>query len=181
MILLILGILLWVLAHLFKRIAPEKRAAMGAKGRGPVAIGVGLGLICMILGYRWAPFVNVWYPPAFFTHINNLLMLLAVFAFAISESKGALKARFRHPQLSAVILWGIAHLMVNGDLASVLLFGSMLLWAVAEIVLINRAGPWERPAAGSPKRDLITLAATIVAFVVITLIHGWIGPSPFPG
>ncbi|MEC7258905.1 MAG: NnrU family protein, partial [Pseudomonadota bacterium] len=89
MILLILGIVLWFGAHLFKRVAPERRAAMGNAGRGTVAAALAVSLVLIVLGYRWAPFINVWYPPEFMWHINNLLMVLAVLTFATSDLRGA--------------------------------------------------------------------------------------------
>lgn len=179
--LLILGLILWVGAHLFKRIAPAARDRMGNAGKGAVAVLLMVGLVLIIIGYRSADFINVWYPPSWTTHLNNLMMLVALFFFAISHSKGQLRARFRHPQLASVKIWAVAHLIVNGDLASIILFGTMLFWAVAEVVLINRAEVWIPKEAGNPKRDVITLIATVVAFVVIAGIHMALGVSPFPG
>jgi uncharacterized membrane protein len=162
MTLLILGILLWVGAHLFKRLAPEPRARMGDKGKGLVALVLVVSLVLMVIGYRGAAFVNIWYPPSFMVHINNLLMLIAFFVFGLSATTGSLRGRLRHPQLLAVKIWAVAHLLVNGDLASIVLFGSMLLWAGAEVAVINRAEAWDRPAPGDPKRNVGRLALPAV-------------------
>ena len=180
MFLLILGILLWVGAHLFKRVAPEQREAMGNAGKAVVAVGVLAGLVLIVLGYRQAPFINVWYPPAFMVHINNLLMIGAVFLYGMSATTGRLRGAMRHPQLTAVKVWAVAHLLVNGDLASIILFGAMLAWAVLEVILINRAGPWDRPAPGPAKKDIVLVVITVVMFVIITGIHAWLGVWPFP-
>ncbi|MFZ5964024.1 NnrU family protein [Thalassococcus sp. BH17M4-6] len=179
MILLVLGIALWVAAHVFKRVAPERRAAMGNAGRGVVTavILVGLGLI--ILGYRSADFIAVWSPPGFLVHVNNLLMLIAIFVFGMSATTGRLRGKMRHPQLTAVKIWAVAHLLVNGDLASIILFGSMLAWAVLEVVLINRNEVWERPAPGPAKKDIVLVVITLVMFVLIAAVHSWLGVSPF--
>ena len=112
---------------------------------------------------------------------NNLLMLLSVFLFALSHSKGRLRARVRHPMLGAVKVWAFAHLLVNGDLASVLLFGGMLVWAVVSVILINRAEPWVPKTPGEPKRDVIAVVITLVVYGVIVGIHSALGVSPFPG
>ncbi|MFD1341031.1 NnrU family protein [Litorisediminicola beolgyonensis] len=181
MALLILGLLLWSGAHLFKRLAPAQRDAMGDAGKGAVALGVIAGLILMILGYRWAEFVPVWTPPAFMVHLNNLIMLIAVFVFGMSATKGRLRGRMRHPQLTAVKIWAVAHLLVNGDLASILLFGGLLAWAVVEVILINKTSSWDRPQPGEAKRDVVLVIVTLVMFAVITGVHAWLGVWPFPG
>jgi uncharacterized membrane protein len=180
--LLVLGLLIWVGAHIFKRVAPEQRAAMGEKGKGVVAIALFISLGLMIVGYRGAEFINVWYPPSFMTHINNLLMLVAIFVFGMSATTGRLRGKMRHPQLTSVKIWAVAHLLVNGDLASIILFGGMLAWAVLEVILINKAVPvWDRPQPGEAKRDIILVVITLVVYVVVALIHMWLGVSPFGG
>ena len=57
----------------------------------------------------------------------------------------------RHPQLTAVKIWAVAHLLVNGDLASLVLFGGLLAWAVVEVIVINRSEVWVRPARPGEK------------------------------
>jgi len=181
MTLLILGLILWSLAHFYKRLMPAHRAKLGDKGKGQIAIALIIALLLMIFGYRWAEFIPVWSPPAFFTHINNLLMLIALFVFGMSATTGRLRGKMRHPQLVAVKIWAIAHLMVNGDLASIILFGGMLVWAVASVLLINRSEEWVRPEAGDAKKDKLLVIITVVSFVVITVIHALLGVSPFGG
>lgn len=181
MFLLIAGLILWSLAHFFKRAMPERRAAMGEAGRGIVTVALVLALIAMVLGYRWAEFIPLWYPPAFLVHVNNLLMLIAVFVFGMSATTGRLRGKMRHPQLTAVKIWAIAHLLVNGDLASVILFGGLFAWALAEVIVINRSEDWVRPAPGEAKKDVLLVVITLVAFGAMTAIHAWLGVWPFPG
>lgn len=182
MTLLILGLILWTLAHYFKRLAPDLRASLGNPGKGIVAVAIVIGLVAMIYGYRWAPFINVWYPPSFMVHINNLLMLVAFFVYGMSATTGRLRGKMRHPQLTAVKIWAFAHLLVNGDLASIILFGGMLAWAVGSVILINRAEPdWQRPEPGPAKKDIILVVITLVMFTVVAAIHYWLGVSPFSG
>ena len=181
MLYLILGVVLWVVPHLFKRAMPEARARMGNAAKGLVTLASFAALGLMIYGYRSADFITVWTPPTWATHINNLLMLIAVFFFTLAHSKGKLRARFRHPMLISVKIWATAHLLVNGDLASIILFGSMLAWAVVSVIMINRAEPWVPKTPGPAKRDLVTPAIALVAFVVFPGIHMALGVSPFPG
>ncbi len=179
---LILGILIWWAAHLFKRLAPVQRAALGAKGKGLVALLLLVAVVLMIIGFRGAAYIHVWAPPAAFVYVNNALMVLALYFTSPGPRKGALFYKMRHPQLFGFSLWAVAHLLVNGDLASLLLFGSMLAWAGVEMAVINRAEPeWTPGPKGSLGKGLMFLAISILLVVVIGHIHGLIGPSPFPG
>jgi uncharacterized membrane protein len=65
-------------------------------------------------------------------------MLVAVYLLNLGFSRGVMRTKLRHPMLTGVILWAVAHLLVNGDLASVILFGGILVWAVVDMVMINR-------------------------------------------
>lgn len=181
MVYLILGLALWVAAHLFKRVAPDLRARMGNVGKALVAVVVLAGLGLMIVGYKQAEVVNLWFPPTWTVHLNNLLMLVAVFVYGMSATTGRLRGRMRHPQLTAVKIWAVAHLLVNGDLASLVLFGGLLGWAVLEVVLINRAEDWNRPKPGEAKRDILLVIITLVLFFAMTFVHNWLGVWPFPG
>ena len=179
--LLILGLLLFSGGHWFKRVAPEKRAAMGEKGKGPIALGMLLGIILMVIGYGQASFINLWFPPAFMVHINNLLMVLAFWLFALSAVEGTISAKIRHKQLTAVKTWAIGHLLVNGDLASLVLFGGLLVWAVVSVILINKAEPtWERPANPTVANDIKALIIGVIVMGVVAMIHWWLGVYPFP-
>ena len=181
MTLLILGLILWIAAHYFKRLMPAQRAAMGNAGKGLVALGVVASLVLMIVGYRAADFIPVWTPPSFFGHINNLLMLVAFFVYGMSATTGSLRGKMRHPQLVAVKIWAVAHLLANGDLASIILFGGMLAWAIGSVILINRSEPWERPEPGDPKKNILLAVITLVMFTVVAGIHIWLGVNPFGG
>mgnify|MGYP002620020130 CR=1 FL=1 len=179
-LLLVPGVALWSLAHLFKRLAPARRAAMGDGGRGMVALALLASLVLMVLGYRWAETLHLWYPPAFLRHLNNLLMLLAVYLFAASSLKTAITRRIRHPQLTAVKTWALAHLLVKGTLGGVILFGGLMAWAVVAVILINRAQrDWQRPEPVPVATEAMAVGAALVGFVVIGMIHNWLGVWPY--
>ncbi|MEP2890356.1 NnrU family protein [Tateyamaria sp.] len=181
MTLLILGIVLWIAAHSFKRLAPDIRADLGKGGRPLIAGLIVASVLAMIFGYKWAPVIPVWSPPSFMVHINNLAMLIAFFVYGMSATTGRLRGKLRHPQLTAVKIWAVAHLSVNGDLASILLFGGMLTWAIGSVVLINKSEPdWQRPVPGEAKKDIILVVITLVMFSVVAAIHIWAGAWPFP-
>ncbi len=185
MTLLILGIALWWAAHLFKRAAPAQRAAMTARigdggAKGALALVLLVSLVLMVIGYRAADIVPVYDTPAWTRHLNNLLMLIAVALFGLGSSKSRLRARMRHPMLLGMLTWAVAHLIVNGDLASLLLFGLLGLWAIVEIVTINRAEPiWTPWQGGSAMGDLRLAVISVVVFGVIAWVHTWLGYYPF--
>jgi len=157
------------------------RASLGDAGKGIVAVLLLAGLVLLIIGYRSAPLISVWTPPSFMVHVNNLLMVVAVALFAMSHTKGRFRGRMRHPMLTSVKLWSGAHLLANGDLASIILFGGMLVWAVGSVIMINSAEIWERPEPGDKGRDVIFIVITVVTFFVMVGIHMALGVNPFPG
>ncbi len=182
MTLLILGLALWVLPHLFKRVAPAQRAALGDKGKGLVALLILAGVVLMVLGYRAAEFVPIYTPLPGMGHLNNTLMLVSVFLFGVGGTKGVLYPKMRHPMLWGQVIWAVAHLLVNGDLASLVLFGGVGAWALVQMALINAAGPWAKPAAGRGlKGDAMNLVGTLALFGVAALVHAWLGHPVFAG
>ena len=180
MIVLILGLALWSGVHLWKRLAPAGRASMGDKGKGIVAIGAILGIVLMVIGYRMADGAVYWGRSPAMTGINNLLMIFAVYLYAASGAKTRITRIIRHPQLTAVKVWALAHLLVNGDVPSFVLFGGLLAWAVVEVILINRANrDWTPPPVVPVKKEITAVVATVVVFIIIAAIHIWLGYNPF--
>lgn len=186
MALLLLGLLLWTGAHLFGRAFPTQRAALNERlGVGPAkgvfALLLLLAIILMVSGYKAMPFIPVYQPPAWTVHINNLLMLVAIALLGMGKSKGRARSWFRHPMLMGVTVWAFAHILVNGDLASLVLFLGLAAWANVHMAIINAREPhWERPAPGGAVGDLRLLVITLVVFAIIAAIHAWLGVWPFP-
>ena len=114
---------------------------------------------------------------------NGMLgMLLVVIAFILmgaSNYPTRIKQYIRHPQLTGVIVWAFAHLMLNGDSRSVLLFGGMALWAVLEIVFINRReGEWTKTHVPGWGREVRGLVISLVVVVVVVMLHPYIAGVP---
>ena len=180
-IILLLGVGLWWAAHLFKRVVPERRAALGDGGKGAVAAAIGVGIVLMVIGYRGTDFLPVWNPPTFMVHINNTLMIVAIYMLSPAPKRGKLLQGMRHPMLTGFSIWAIAHLLVNGDLASVLLFGGLLIWAILTARIINSAEPdWTPNTGGTYAKDAMFLVGSVVLLGVIGYIHNWLGVWPFP-
>lgn len=186
MAILIFGVLLWWAAHLFKRFAPAQRTALqerfGDGARGILAGAILLSIILMVLGYRMAEPGFAYAPPVWGIHLNNLLMLIAIGLVGVGHSKSRLKGRIRHPMLLGFLLWCIAHLLVNGDTAALALFVLLGLWAVTQIIIINRAEPaWQPTTGGTLAGDVRLGLITLGVYAVVGAIHTWLGYWPFPG
>lgn len=180
MALLILGVLLWALAHFYKRFAPVHRAKLGDKGKGLVAVALLVSVLLMIFGYRMAEGAVFWGRHPASVGINNLLMVLALYFTSPGPKKGALFYRMRHPMLFGFSLWALAHLLVNGDAPSFVLFGGLGVWAIVEMFVINRAEPnWTPPAKGKLGKDLMFGAISVVLLGIIGGIHTWLGYPTF--
>ncbi len=174
MLMLLTGLLLFLGAHSIHLLAPAWRTRMMARlGTGPwkglyslVSL-AGFVLICF--GYaaaRQSPLV-LWLPPLPLRHVAALLMLPAlILLLATYLPRNGLRARLHHPMLLATKLWAFAHLLANGMLHDVLLFGSFLLWAIAAFAVARRrdraAGRVYAP--GTTRATVITVAAGAVVW-----------------
>lgn len=181
MLIMILGLLLWWGAHFWKRAAPASRTRFGDAGKGIVTGVLLLSVVLMVIGYKMADGPYWWGATPMLKGINNVMVLIAFYLFAASGMKTGITRHLRHPQLTAFALWAAGHVLVNGDLPSLVLFGGLMLWAVAEIAVLNSIAPrWTPPAHPVPiRKEGVAVVAALVAFAVVGLIHGWIGPSPF--
>ncbi len=188
MTLLLVGLVLFLGIHSVSIVAPAWRDAQVAgrgegawKGLYSVAAGIGLGLL--IYGYglaRQAPVV-LYTPPTALRHLA-LLLLVPVFPLLLAAYlPGRIKTAAKHPMLLAVKFWALAHLLVNGNLAEVLLFGGFLAWAVAGRISLKRR-PVRRVPAGParPANDLLAVAGGLALYAATLLaVHRWlIGVSP---
>ena len=179
MLILILGVALWWAAHLSKRMAPGLRERLG---KGGVAGLLALSVLLMVLGYRMADGPVWWGASAALKGVNNLLVLVAFYLFAASGMKTRITRHVRHPQLTGFSLWAFGHLLPNGDLASFVLFGGLLLWALVEMAVLDRVQDWTAPAGPFPMRkEIMAVAGAILVMLVVGLIHAWLGYNPFGG
>ena len=180
-VVLLLGLAIWFGAHLWKRLAPASRERLGMPGKGIVAVALVASIPIMSWGYGNAAPVDLWSPPEWLKHVNNLLTLIALWLFVGSNTGGFIAKRMRHPQLIAVKTWAIAHLLVNGSLTALILFGGLLAWAVIEVIVINRRADWAPSEAGSILRDAGALLIAVILWLAIAYAHTWFGLWPFGG
>ncbi len=186
MILLSLGVALWWAAHLFKRLAPGLRAPMGTAGRGAMALLLVLSVVLMVIGYRGADIGEVyWGRSSAMVGINNLLMVVAFYIYAVGATPPGkprvwLGTKTRHPQLIGFSVWAFAHLLVNGDLPSFVLFGGLLVWALVEMAVINaQEGPFVPPRQASARKEVTIAAVALIVMGVVMALHNWLGVQPW--
>ena len=122
-----------------------------------------LGLALIVWGfahYRATGWIDVWSPPTAFKHITVALMLPAVIMVVASYIRGRIYTTLKHPMLTGIKLWAAAHLLANGDLGSIILFGSFLGWAVFDRISLKRRTDAGAPPipVGGPTNDLIAVA-----------------------
>jgi uncharacterized membrane protein len=132
---------------------------------------VGLALIIWGYGeYRAHEWLPVWTPPAFMHHITEGLMLLAVIFITTTYVPTHIKAWLHHPMFASVKTWAFAHLLSNGDLGSIILFGTFLAWGIYARVAAKRRG--DRGATVAPSgwgKDIAVVAAAIVIYLALGL------------
>lgn len=187
MTVLVIGVVLWWATHLLKSIWPAGRDRLTerlgeSRARGVMAVAILLSVVLMIVGFIMAPFEALYTPPSWAIHANNALMLLAFYLLGLGNSTSRARGMMRHPMLVGAMVWAGAHLLANGDLAALILFGGIAAWAIVSMLTINmRDGPWVRPEPGTAIGDVKHIGLTIIIFAVFAGVHMVIGPSPFPG
>ena len=175
--LLIAGIVAWSVVHLFPALAPSKRDRLVSRlgnnaYRGLFALLIIGSLVVIVIGWKSATPSAVYVPPLVGSPVVAALVLIAFVLFVAAQSRTNIKRLLRHPQLTGIVAWSVAHLLANGDSRSVALFGGLGVWAVLEIALINRRdGARDKPASVSPVLDVRVVIIAAVAYAVFVYFH----------
>lgn len=171
---LILGLIIFLGAHTFITFRNARAAAIARLGVGYRALFtlVALaGLVLIVYGYgqyRAHDWTQVWSPPTFMRHITIGLMLFAVIFFTAAFVPSHIKTKLKHPMLAGVKTWALAHLLSNGDLGSILLFGAFLAWGVyARIAAKRRSDMGATSAPTGWANDVIVVALGIVIYLAL--------------
>ena len=176
LLVLILGLVLFLGVHTLTTRRTLRAQVIAATGEGGYKLGYTLvsfaGLALIVWGfakYRATGWIDVWYPPVAFRHITVALMLPAIILVVASYIRGRIYTKLKHPMLAGIKLWAAAHLLANGDLGSIILFGSFLAWAVYDrISLKSRSDAGAPPIpVGGPGNDLIAIAVGTVAYLAL--------------
>ena len=184
MVLMLIGLILFLGSHSLGIFPDVRRRLIEARGMGTFKMGyrivalIGFMLICCGFGvYRAEGWVQLWTPPKGMRHLTLLLMLFAFVALAASGPKmGYIKMRLKHPMLVGVKTWALAHLLANGDLGGLILFVSLLAWAVVDRISYR----W-RPddvvvdaPAPNVRVDVLAVVAGSIAYVAILFLHPYL-------
>ncbi len=178
MFILLAGMLLWVATHTFPMAMPQQRAAIIARiGEGPYkgifALLSILSIALIVWGSGEAPIVQRYVPPLFGGAFIAVLVGVALTLMVASAMPNNIRRFVRHPQLTGVAVWAAAHLLVNGTVRDLMLFGGFGLWAVAGMVLSNRRdGPWRRPAPVALWKDFVVIAVGAAVTGLLLHFHG---------
>ena len=173
---MILGLALFLGVHALTTQRELRARLIASSGEGGYKIGYSLvsalGLVLIVWGfahYRATGMWEIWTPPTALKHLAVALMLPAVILVVASYIRGRIYTTLKHPMLTGVKLWAAAHLLANGDLGSIILFGSFLGWAVFDrISLKHRADSGAPPIpVGGPGNDLIAVAVGLVAYLAL--------------
>ena len=182
---LIIGLVVFLGAHVFVTRREARSAAIARLGEGPYKGLFSLvslaGLVLIVWGfahYRGGQYVQVWSPPSWMRHITVALVWPSIILIVAAYIPGNIRAKLKHPMLAGVKLWAFAHLLSNGDLGGIILFGAVLAWAVFDRITLKRRSdpgvpPFVAGADGGMRND-------VIAVVVGTVLYALRGLSVHP-
>ncbi|KVH60475.1 NnrU family protein [Burkholderia cepacia] len=191
MLVLILGLAIFLGVHSIRIVADGWRSAtierIGEKGwKGPYAIASIIGFVLIVWGYGIARqgATLLWVSPVGVRHLTGMLTAIAFVLIAASYVPGnRIKTLVGHPMVAGVAVWAIAHLLANGTLHAVVLFGAFFVWSLVDFVVWRARDRREgvRYPAGRLSGDVLAIVAGLVVWAVFVLfLHGWlIGVRPF--
>jgi len=182
MTMLIAGLVLFLGIHTFTTLREPRAALIGSIGEGPYkglySLVSAAGLVLIVWGfgrYRADGYIPVWDPPFGLRHLTLLLMWFSFVALAAAYAPpGKIKGLLRHPMLVGVKIWALAHLLANGDLGSLILFGTLLAWAVYDRIAVKRRGDPGAPRSGFTAGDAIAVVVGSIAYGAMFWLHPWL-------
>ena len=176
---LIIGLAVFMAPHILTAFRAVRQDVVDRLGEGPYkglySLVSLIGLMAIVYGYasyRSTGYIQVWSPPLWTRHLAAALVWPAIICIVAAYSPGRIKTTLKHPFLVGIKLWALAHLIANGDLGSILLFGSLLAYAVFDrISLKRRTDPGSPPIpVGGVKNDVIA----VVGGTILYLLLGWL-------
>jgi uncharacterized membrane protein len=179
MVLLIVGLIVFLGVHTLTTLRTPRKALIVRLGeggyKGLYSVVAAIGLVLIVWGfaqYRAHGWVQIWNPPVGLRHVAIALMWFAFVALAATYSPaGKIKGLLHHPMLVAVKTWALAHLLANGDLGALVLFGAFQAWAVYDRIAVKRRGDTATPPSPLTRGDAIAVVVGTAAFVAMFWLH----------
>jgi uncharacterized membrane protein len=172
---LLIGIALFFSVHSIPMLPNVKTALQARLGgnrfKGLFSLFAMAGFVAIVFGMGKAPFQPLWTPPSWSHNVTNLFMPVAFCLLVAAYIPSNFRRIIRNPMLAAVLLWSLAHLVSNGDLASLLLFGSFGLFSVVDIISVNRRSTPAVPAKNPAYLDGLVIVSGLVAFWLVRYYH----------
>ena len=176
---LIIGLVVFLGSHVFVTQRKARAALVARIGempyKGLFALVSIIGLVLIVWGfahYRTEAYIQVWVPPVWMRHVTVALVWPAIIFVTAAYIPGDIKRTLKHPMLVGVKTWAAAHLVSNGDLGSIVLFGSFLAWAVYDrITLKRRTDPGAPPIpVGGRRSDIVALIGGTLLYLALGLV-----------
>ena len=182
---LVAGLVVFFATHLLPAF-PAARAGLvqklGANGyRIAFSVVALVGVVLIVMGKGDAAFVPVWTPPAFLRPVTMLLMLPVFVLLLAAYVPCNIRRKIRHPMILAVKTWALAHLLANGDLASMLLFGAFLAWGVFDLISVKKRDSGEPRPKKPIAFDVGVVVAGLVVYALVARFHGALFGMPLMG
>ncbi len=177
MAVLIVGLALFLLPHLLREfglrdVLVERFPSSGAY-KGAYSLITLLGLVLIVVGFSRAPFITVWVPPFDEDHLAMVLMGFVFWMILSAYTPWSfVSVKLRNPMVAGVAVWGFAHLLVNGDLASMLLFGGFTLWGAVKFINLWRATEVPEFKQSMVIWDIMNFLLGMVIFWTVFFFHG---------
>ncbi|MFG1461390.1 NnrU family protein [Xanthobacter sp. DSM 24535] len=189
MYMMLFGLVLLLGVHVVVTLRDVRTGLIGRLGEGQYKGFFSLvsisGLLLTAYGFalwRAAGSTPIWDPPVFMRHITLLLMVFASIAGVAAYVPSHIRAKLKHPLLVAVKIWALAHLLVNGDIASIVLFGSVLAWAVYDRISLKRRGGALPVAPQGYRGDVLAVVGGLVAYLLLAFVfHPYVVGVPVMG
>lgn len=182
MALLVAGLLVFFTVHFLPSMTSLRSQLIGRYGEGIYKLGFSLmaavGLLLIIVGVSEAPYVPVYDPPAFGRLLAVPLVFVALYLIIARRAGCRVRKLTAHPMLVGVSIWATAHLLANGDLMSILLFGSFLSYSVIDIVLANRRGAKKGEVTASWAKEILVLVIVTLVFLFLVWAHRYYAGMP---
>ena len=175
---LILGLALFAGVHLFPTFVSLRQTLIGRLGengyKGLFTVVAVAGLVFMVIGKGDADVQQIWSPPAWGRTATSVMMLFSLSLFAAANMPTNIKRFTRHPMLWGLTLWSVGHLLANGDLASIVLFGGLGVYALLGMASANMRGALKQTVKYPVTKDAMVAVAGVVAYALFLFLHPYL-------